>query len=131
MKLYSASLGKHIPVAVVAFKLREATHVQQLVQIYIDMSLTAFKPYHTKSQPVATTQGEIQRHPCVGCDSGVFASAETNFLCSVCYEKQMIVNAFGFHHANRAHDLKCRSQGCSKQGLTSKDDYCLECFLYM
>ena len=53
--------------------------MQQLVQMYIDMSLTAFKSYHIP----ATPQDRVQRHPCVGCNSGVFASAETNFLCTI------------------------------------------------
>ena len=130
IQLYSSSLSKQILVAVIA--LREAAHMQQLVQMYIDTSLTAFKPYHKRSQPVVVApQDGIQRHPCVGCDSEVFASAETNFLCSVCYDKHMIVNALGFHHVSKEHKLKCHSQGCSKQGLTSKDGYCLDCFLYM
>ena len=128
IQLYSSSLSKQIPVAIIT--LREATHMHQLVQMYIDISLTAFKPFHTQPQPVATPQGGIQSHPCVGCDSGVFASAETNFLCSVCHKKQVVVNNFGFHHAS-AHKLKCREQGCSNQALASKDGYCLDCFLYM
>ena len=129
-QLYSSSLSKQIPVTVIA--LREAAHMQQLVQMYIDMSLTTFKPYHDDHippQPAAPQDG-VQHHPCVGCNSGVFASAETNFLCSVCYNKQMIVNSFGFHTSTEPKS-KCRSQGCSKQGLTSKDGYCLECFLYI
>ena len=37
---YSSSMGKQVPVAVTA--LREAPHMQHLVQAYIDMSLTMF-----------------------------------------------------------------------------------------
>ena len=85
---YSSSLGKQIPVAVIA--LREASHMQHLVQAYIDMSLTMFNEqnhaYYTLSQPPATSQGEIPHNPCVGCDTGAFGSAETNFLGSVCYK---------------------------------------------
>ena len=126
IKLYSASMSKQIPVAVIG--LREATHMQQLVHTYIDMSLTEFNkqnhPYYAQSQPAAAPQGETQRQPCVGCDSGVFASAETNFLCSVCYKKQ-ISAAAGY---NPSQGLKCHSPGCQQQGLTSKDGYCNECY---
>ena len=48
IKLYSASMSKQIPVAVIG--LREATHMQQLVHTYIDISLIEFnkqnQPYY-------------------------------------------------------------------------------------
>ena len=78
-------------------------------------------PYYAQSQPAAAPQGEVQRQPCVGCDSGAYGSAETNFLCSVCYKKHTSAAA-GYNC------LKCRSPGCQQQGLTSKDGYCNECY---
>ena len=127
IRLYSASLGKQIPAAVIS--LREAAHMQPLVRTYIDMSLTEFnkqnQPYYAQSQPAATSQGFSQRQPCVGCDSGVYASAETNFLCSVCHKKQ-ISAAAGY---NPSQGLKCRSPGCQQQGHTSKDGYCNICYM--
>ena len=125
IKLYSASMGKQIPAAVIS--LREATHMRHLVQGYIDACLTEFNKqnqlYYPQSQPAAAPQGEIHRQQCVGCDSGVFATAETNFLCSVCYKK-LILAAAGY---NPSQGMKCRSPGCQQQGLTSKDGYCNKC----
>ena len=91
IQVFPSLLGKQIPVAVIA--LREAAHMQQLVQMYIDKSLTAFtqqnQPYYAQNQPTGTPQGEVQRQPCVGCQTGAYGSAETNFLCSVCYKRQI------------------------------------------
>ena len=124
---YSSSLGKQIPVAVIA--LREAPHMQHLVQAYIDMSLTMFNEqnhiYYTQSQPSVTSQGESPRNPCVGCDTGAFGSAETNFLCSVCYKNQ--TSAVAVAGYNPSQGLKCRSPGCQQQGQPSKDGYCNGC----
>ena len=110
LDVYSASMGRQIPVAVIG--LREATHVGHLQN----------QPYYVQSQPAAAPQGEIQRQPCVGCDSGVYGSAETNLLYSICYKKHISVAA-GY---NPSQGLKCRSPGCQQQGLTSKD----ECYVY-
>ena len=126
IKLYSASMSRQIPAAVIG--LREATHVGHLVHGYIDMCLTEFnkqnQPYYAQSQPAAAPQGEIQRHQCVGCNSA-YGSAETNFLCSICYKKHTSAAA-GY---NPSQSLKCRSSGCQQQGLTSKDGYCNECYV--
>ena len=123
---YSSSLGKQIPVAVIA--LREATHMQHLVQAYIDMSLTMFReqnqPYYTQSQPPAPSQGE--RKPCVGCETGAFGTVETNFLCSVCYKNQTTAAAAAGYSGSQG--LKCRSLGCQQQGLSSKEGYCIGCY---
>ena len=126
---YTSSLGKQIPVAVIA--LREATHMQHLVQAYIDMSLTMFnkqnRSYYTQSQPPAPSQGEASRKACVGCDTGAFASAETNFLCSVCYKNQTSVAAAAAGYSG-SQGLKCRSPGCQQQGLPSREGYCNVCY---
>ena len=121
IKVFSASVGKQIPAAVIG--LREATHMRHLVQGYIDMCWTEFNKQNQPKQPAAAPQGEVQRQRCVGCNSGVYASAETNFLCSICYMKQTSAAA-GY---NRSQGLKCRSPGCQQQGLTSKDGYCNKC----
>ena len=113
---YSSSLWKQVPVAVVY--LREATHMKHLVQVYIELSLTAFNK-HSQSSVTPQSQSAALRRPCVGCDIGMYGSAETNFLCSVCYKKQ---------HSSKSYGLKCRSPSCTKQGLTSRDGYCVECF---
>ena len=126
IKLYSASMGKQIQAAVI--DLREAAHMRHLVHGYIDVCLVEFnkqnQPYYAESQPAAAPQGEVQRQQCVGCNSGVYASAETNFLCSICYKKQTSAAA-GY---NPSQGLKCRSPGCQQQGVTSKDGYCNECY---
>ena len=118
---YSSSLDKQIPVAVIA--LREAPHMQHLVQAYIDMSLTMFNEqnhaYYTQSQPPATSQGKMPRNPCVGCDTEAFGSAETNFLCSVCYKNQTSAVAVAGYNSSQGY--KCRSPGCQQHGLSSKD----------
>ena len=118
---YSSSLGRQVPVAVIP--LREATHMQHLVKAYIDMSLTAFNKQNldmqSRSSVTLLSQSTVLRRPCIGCDMGMYGSAETNFLCSVCYKKQ---------HSSKSYGLRCRSQGCTKQGLTSRDGYCVECF---
>ena len=124
IKLYSASMSRQIPLAIIGLK--EAPHMRYLVHGYIDMCLTEFnkqnQPYYAQSQPAAVRQGEVQRQQCVGCNSGVYASAETNFLCSICYK--MHISA-----AARYNHLKCRSPSCQQQGLTSKDGYCNECYV--
>ena len=125
---YTSSLGKQIPVAVIA--LREATHMHHLVQAYIDMSLTMFneqsRSYYTQSQPLAIPQGETRRVPCVGCDTGAFASTETNFLCSFCYKKEATVPAVVGYIGSQG--LKCRSPGCQQQGMRSREGYCNVCY---
>ena len=125
-KLYSSSSGRQISAAVVA--IREAAHVRHLVNEYIDMSLVEFnkqnQPYYAQPQPPATSQRDTQCQQCVGCDSGVYASAETNFLCSVCFKKHTAAAA----DYNTSTGLKCRLPGCQQQGLTSKDGYCNECY---
>ena len=119
---YSATLRRQVSVAVLV--IREATHVPQLVSNYINVAYTEFtkqnQSYYTPNQPGAapSQSGEVHRQPCIGCDSGVYASAETNFLCSVCYRKHRSAAA------NYSGGLKCRSPGCQEQGLTSKDGYC-------
>ena len=129
---YSSSLGKQVPVAVIT--VRETPHMQHLVQAYIDMSLTMFneqdQPYNMQSRSPVTPQSPsaVLRKPCVGCDIGMFGSVETNFLCSVCYKKQTTPKPAGFQRTNISYGIKCRSQGCMKQGLTSRDGYCVECF---
>ena len=52
---YTSSLGKQIPVAIIA--LSESTHMQHLMQIYIGMSLTMFYQELEHADPNAT-------HPC-------------------------------------------------------------------
>ena len=51
----------------------------------------------------------------------MFAAAETNFLCSVCYRKQRIAAA------NNFGGLKCHSPGCQELGLISNYGYCYNC----
>ena len=90
------------------------------------MSLTEFNMQnYAQSQPLASPQGEIQCQPCVGCDSGIYGSAETNFLCSICHKKH-ISAAAGY---NPLQGLKCHTRGCLQQRLTSKDSYCNECYI--
>ena len=123
---YSSALRRQVSVAILA--LREAAHVPQLVNSYINAAYAEFtrqnQPYYAPNQPgAAPPQNEgVQRQLCVGCDSGVFASAETNFLCSLCYKKHQSAVS------NYSGTLKCRSPGCQEKGLTSKDGYCHKCY---
>ena len=125
---YSSSLGKEVPVAIIALK--EATHMQHLVQASIDMSLTLFneqsQPYYAQSQPPAPSQWETPRNPCVGCNTGAYGLVETNFLCYVCYKKQTSVAVTTGFYASQ--ELKCCSPGCQQQGLLSKHGYCNGCY---
>ena len=126
---YSSSLGKEVPVAIIALK--EAAHMQHLVQTSIDMSLTLFneqsQPYYAQSQPPAPSQWETPRRPCVGCNTGAYGLVETNFLCYVCYYKKQtsVAVTTGF---NASRELKCRSPGCQQQGLLSKHGYYNGCY---
>ena len=120
---YSGTLRRQVSVAVLA--IREAAHVPHLVSNYINTAFADFtkqnQSYYTPNQPGAATSqsGNVDRQPCIGCDSGVYASAETNFLCRVCYRKYQSAAA------NYSGGLKCRSPGCQELGLTSKDGYCI------
>ena len=87
IQVFSSSLDKQIPVAVIA--LREAAHMQQLVQMYIDESLTAFtqqnQPYHAQNQPT----GPPDRPKCHQCKE-FYANVEYGGLCSRCFKKLTI-----------------------------------------
>ena len=126
IKPYSSLLRRQISAAVIVIK--EAAHMEQLVNAYINLSLVEFnkqnQPYYTQPQPAAASQNNTQHLQCFGCDSGVYATAETNFLCSICFKKQTAAAA----DYNPSKGLKCRSPNCLQQGLTSKDGYCNECY---
>jgi len=122
---YTAIFRRQVPVAALA--IREAGHIPHLVRSYINAAYSEFtrhnQPYYTPG--AAPSQGEeIQRRPCVGCDSGLFASAETHFLCSTCYKKQKELS----EATSYSGGMRCRTQGCQEQGLTSKDGYCHKCY---
>ena len=99
IQVFSSLLGKQIPVAVIA--LREAAHMQQLVQTYIDKSLTTFnnqnQPYYAQTQPTGTPQGELQHHlinntepvaeKCKVCKE-FHGDVQFGGLCSVCFKKK-------------------------------------------